>query len=159
MKQSKFVIDAMLGTIAKKLRMFGFDCKYFSSMQDDELIELARREGRILITKDRPIIQKCKKSGVSVVGVFSDSERDQLAEIAKQSGLGRYSFDASKAHCPLCNGKIDIVEKSSILNDIPERIASNVELFWRCQDCGHIYWEGTHISSLRKLIDEINADL
>jgi len=44
-----FLVDAMLGNVAKKLRLFGFDSEYFSDIDDSKLIEKAKNENRIII--------------------------------------------------------------------------------------------------------------
>jgi len=51
-KRSNFIVDAMLGNLAKKLRILGYDSKYFSSIEDDKLIVIAKNEKRIILTKD-----------------------------------------------------------------------------------------------------------
>jgi len=149
----------MLGSVAKKMRILGFDCKYFSTIDDDELIVLAGKEDRTVLTMDRMVLQKCAKLQVPAIGVLSHSENDQLAEIARATGLKRYEFDAEKARCPLCNGTVKPVEKDLIVAKLPQKIASHIDKFWQCSGCGHIYWEGTHIRNLKELIGEINAAL
>ena len=53
-----FFVDAMLGNIAKKLRLIGYDSKYFSDIDDEKLIDIARNENRIIISKDEELIKK-----------------------------------------------------------------------------------------------------
>jgi len=48
-----FFVDAMLGNIAKKLRLFGYDAEYSSNTTDKDLILKVKEENRILITKDQ----------------------------------------------------------------------------------------------------------
>ena len=48
-----FIVDAMLGNIAKKLRLLGFDAEYFSDIDDSQLVEKAKIENRILISRDK----------------------------------------------------------------------------------------------------------
>lgn len=58
----KFLCDKMLGTLAKWLRIYGFDTFYANSEIDDEgLMEIAKKEKRVLITRDKDLIIKAKK--------------------------------------------------------------------------------------------------
>ncbi len=54
----KFFVDAMLGNVAKKLRLMGFDVEYLADVKDDHLINKAKNEERIIISKDKELIQK-----------------------------------------------------------------------------------------------------
>ena len=148
----------MLGTVAKKLRILGFDCSYLSAIDDNELVAVAQREGRTIITRDQAVVQRCKKRSIAVIGVSAHSERDQLAEIARGIGLREYRFDPSDARCPVCNGALETAPESALIT-VPPRVLSSTREFWRCIGCGHVYWEGTHIRNIRKLIGEVNAGL
>lgn len=154
-----FVIDSMLGTIAKKMRILGFDSKYSATIDDEDLILLAKKENRIIITKDRQVADNAAKHDVLAIKITVHTEKDQLVEIAKNIGLKKYEFNPNNARCPVCNGVLHGTEKSQIIDKMPPKIAQNVKEFWICERCNHIYWEGTHIRNLGKLIGEINDQL
>jgi len=145
----------MLGTIAKKLRIFGFDCKYHNTMNDNDLILAAKKENRIIITRDSRLAANAVQSHITTIELETDTEKEQLVEIAHKINLEKFSIDYSR--CSLCNGMLEQVEKYAIIEKIPPRIAESVEKFWQCKDCNHIYWVGTHIRNLEKLIAEING--
>jgi hypothetical protein len=149
----------MLGTIAKKMRILGFDSKYFATIDDDDLILLAKKENRAIITKDHQVADNAKKHDILTVDITTHTEKDQLIEIAKKTGFTKYEFNPNIARCPICNGILHGVEKHQIIDKVPPKIAQNVKEFWICEDCKHIYWEGTHIRNLEKLIAEINGQL
>ncbi len=154
-----FVIDSMLGTIAKKMRILGFDSKYSATIDDEDLILLAKKESRTIITKDRQVSDNAKKHDILTVDIVTHTEKEQLVEIAKKIGLKKYEFNPGNARCPVCNGVIHGIEKHQIIDKVPPKIAQNVKEFWVCESCKHIYWEGTHIRNLEKLIAEINGQL
>ncbi len=56
-----FVADCMLGRLAKWLKILGFDVLYFSKAEDRDLVEIARREGRVLLTRDTGLIERTAK--------------------------------------------------------------------------------------------------
>jgi uncharacterized protein with PIN domain len=145
----------MLGTISKKLRMFGFDCTYHNTISDDKLILEAKKQDRIIITKDAKLAASAIQHDIITIQLKTHTEKEQLVEIAHK--IGWKKFDIAYSRCSLCNGMLSETDKDTILEKIPPKIAESVEKFWQCRDCNHIYWVGTHIRNLEKLIAEING--
>ncbi|MGI0004181.1 MAG: Mut7-C RNAse domain-containing protein [Candidatus Nitrosotenuis sp.] len=159
LNQYRLVIDSMLGTIAKKLRILGFDCRYSATIDDEDILLAAKKEDRAIITKDRQLAINAKKHDILAVDISTYTEKDQMVEIAEKLSLGKYKLDVSNARCSMCNGNLNEIKKEQIADKIPLKTAQNTERFWICNDCKHIYWEGTHIRNLEKLIAEINEKL
>ncbi|QLH09781.1 Mut7-C RNAse domain-containing protein [Candidatus Nitrosotenuis sp. DW1] len=155
----KFLADAMLGNIARKLRLLGFDCKYFTTIDDDQLLSIAKIENRILVTRDRNITNICKKQNIPAIDLSNIDETSQIVEIYKKTNLNRCKIDMNNVRCTICNGIIRSIEKEKIIKHIPDKVAQNMQQFWICSSCNHIYWEGTHIRNLQKFIDEVNERL
>jgi len=149
----------MLGNIARKLRLFGFDCRYYSTINDDQLLSIAKNENRILVTRDHKITNICKKQNVLAIDLCSADEMSQIVEICKKISLKRCKIDVKSIRCTICNGNIRPIEKEKIIDRIPPKVAQNMRQFWICDSCDHIYWEGTHIRNLQKFIDVINEKL
>ena len=58
----KFLCDQMLGTLAKWLRIYGFDTFYANrDISDSELLDISKKENRILITRDKKSSNCCTK--------------------------------------------------------------------------------------------------
>jgi uncharacterized protein with PIN domain len=153
---TEFVADAMLGTLAKKLRILGFDCKYFASIKDEEILALAKSDSRTIITKDKLLAQKCKKQNLKIIYLESPSEKEQLIKISKECNL-TYTIDMSNARCTLCNGCLKKIDSSIITLEMPQ--ITHVSQFWQCLECKHVYWEGSHIRNLKKFISKVNAEI
>ena len=49
----KFIADVMLGRLAKKLRLLGFDVLYDRTFNDNEIIRLSLEQERVILTRDR----------------------------------------------------------------------------------------------------------
>jgi len=147
----------MLGTIAKKLRMFGFDCKYYSTIDDDEVILMAKKENLIVITKDVKLAKNAIQHDITTIQIQTNTEKDQLVEIAHKISCEKFTLTYSR--CSLCNGILEEIPKQAIIGKVPPKIAESVEDFWKCKECSHIYWVGTHIRNMEKLVAEINASL
>ncbi|MCZ7406070.1 MAG: DUF5615 family PIN-like protein, partial [Candidatus Methanoperedens sp.] len=62
----KFVTDRMLGRLSRWLRLFGYDSLEIKKQEneDDTLLALAEKEGRILVSRDRVLVKKKKKRGI-----------------------------------------------------------------------------------------------
>ena len=73
----KFLADAMLGKLARFLRIFGFDTIYASDLidhyhanpvPDNKINEYAVWSKRIVITKDLPFYKKIKENAILLEG-------------------------------------------------------------------------------------------
>ena len=53
----KFVVDRMLGKLAKGLRMLGYDTIYYRGEDVGPLIQLARQEDRVILTRNTKLTQ------------------------------------------------------------------------------------------------------
>lgn len=143
----RFIVDAMLGSLSKWLRFLGFDTLYFKNIDDNELIRIAKQEQRILLTRDTRLV-KSKKINCYIL-INSNDISGQLKEVLLL--LKRQGFSLSvNPRCAECNGELSIADRKSVINDVPEHVFVNFASFFRCQNCGKVYWEGSH----RKLIEE-----
>jgi uncharacterized protein len=154
-----FIVDAMLGKLAKKLRLLGYDSLYSSSIADDEIIQLAKNENRILVTKDVLLSQKAEKQQIMTIQITSDDEIEQFLQINGKTKLGKCTVSGSKSRCPLCNGELQYTEKNDVSEKVPTGVLENMNDFWTCNDCKKIYWEGTHIKNLQKFTMKLNERL
>ena len=84
-----FFVDAMLGNIARKLRLLGYDSQYFSDIDDEKLIDSARKEKRIIISKDEELIKKAHKFGIRSVYITKKEKIEQFFEIFNTVDLKR----------------------------------------------------------------------
>lgn len=155
-EQLTFFVDAMLGNIAKKLRLMGYDSSYFSDIEDDELIKLAKNDKRIIISRDEGLIQKAQKYGLECIFLKNKEEIEQFREIIEKLNLKTIQINGDKARCPKCNSKTNPINKKNIQDKIPLKVLENNEKFWICENCEQIFWEGTHIKNLQKFVEELN---
>ncbi len=98
----KFLADGMLGKLARWLRMLGQDVTYSTKLSDNELLGLAKAEGRVLLTRDFELYKRAVSRGLEGFYVDGKCESDEIAEVAKRYGLS-LQIDMDKSHCPLCN--------------------------------------------------------
>ena len=147
----------MLGTLAKKLRMFGFDCKYESAIDDDSLVLIAKKQDRIVLTKDLKLAINCLQHDIKTIKIQNNTDKEQLIEIAHQINYNKFQLTYSR--CTLCNGSLEEIAKNTMLEKIPRRILESKEKFWKCKECNHVYWMGTHISNIEKFVTDVNGNI
>ena len=105
----KFLCDQMLGTLAKWLRLFGFDTFYANAEIDDkELLETAKKENRIIITRDKQLVMRGRKENVPIVEITSTVLDEQLRHILMDADIDEM---AVLSRCSLCNTVLEEVKK------------------------------------------------
>lgn len=154
-----FAVDAMLGNLAKRLRLLGYDSKYDSSIDDSDLIKIGEKQRRIIITKDENLCKSAEKVGVNTVLIRGNDEIEQIFQVATKVGLGNFVIDTNSSRCVNCNGKLEPIDKIRIMNKVPSGIYERQEKFWMCHDCKKIYWEGTHFEKLQEFVQRLNQRL
>jgi len=151
MRVVKFVVDHMLGKLAKYLRFMGYDTYYPTGrMSDDEIMEIARKEGRILLTRDKEL---AKRSG----GIYVESENyeEQLKFVINRFHL---NTDSLLSRCSICNVPLVKVDKREIKDKVPEYVYEHQDEFYMCPKCGRIYWYGSHTERIEKKIRELMGE-
>ena len=151
-----FFVDAMLGNIAKKLRLMGYDARYLADIEDDELIKQAKNDKRIIISRDEELIRKGLKIGIKSIFIKNQEEIEQLREIINKLNLKIIEINGDGARCPKCNSNTQSIIKKNIHQKIPDKVLEYNDKFWECKVCDQIFWEGTHIKNLQKIVSELN---
>jgi len=149
----KALCDQMLGTLAKWLRLFGFDTFYANSeMEDEELLQVAKKEDRVIITRDKQLIARGKKEKLSVIEINTTDLDEQLNLVLKNVDIDQ---KAILSRCSVCNTILDEIEKSEVKGKVPTKIFENNEKFWFCSKCDKFYWMGSHYKRILNTIEKI----
>ncbi len=149
----------MLGNLAKKLRILGYDAKYHSSIDDEELTNIAKQEDRILLTKDVKLIFNADKKHVKNLLVKGNDDLEQLIQIFSFLGIKNVSMNTNLSYCVICNGKLESIEKNMIKSKVPDGVYDIQQNFWICSNCKKIYWEGTHFEKIQEFVSKLNNRL
>ena len=150
-----FLVDAMLGNIAKKLRLLGFDSEYVFDIDDSKLIEKAKNEHRTIISKDRNLIDRANKNEISSVYITKENEIQQFLEILETTHLQFDEISGDSARCTKCNSPTSKINKLEIEHKVPPGVLEFHDKFWKCSMCDQIYWDGTHIKNLQEFVHKI----
>jgi len=144
-----FLADAMLGRLAKWLRILGYDTLYGARWDDNELARRARAEGRVLLTRDGEL---ARRRGLRVLFISQQELEPQLAEV-----LAAYPppLDGLFSRCPECNALLQDIPKEGVRGQVPPYVYETQQRFRQCPACQRFYWQGTHWQRMRERLAEL----
>ncbi len=156
LRQVRFVLDVHLGRLARRLRLMGFDAAYRNDWSDEQLAELAPRERRIVLTRDRGLLMR--RAITHGTYVRATQPEAQLIEVLRRFDLGGSLRPLTR--CLACNGVLLEVTLDQVdLEDLPPDIRANPQRLVRCPDCRRVYWDGSHLRRLRAIVAEVEDQL
>lgn len=156
--EPRFIVDNMLGSLARWLRILGYDTVYDRKSEDWQLLRRAELERRIIITRDRGLHNKAIKQGFKSILLWEDELSDRLAHIAIVTGI-RLGVDFNKTRCPEDNTLLIKVLKEKVKGRVPDTVYNLHSDFWECPKCGKIYWVGSHWRMIEKTLNEAREKL
>jgi uncharacterized protein with PIN domain len=151
--EPRFACDAMLGGLARWLRAAGYDAWWQAGIDDWDLIRLADRDGRVLLTADTGIFQIGIIRDGEVPGLLIPSgmtKRDQLAFVLRQLEL-----PPREPRCMACGGALVEVAKEQVRDRVPPRSFAWMEHFYQCTRCGRLLWEGSHWQRIAHTLQQV----
>ena len=139
----KFIVDANVGRLARWLRMLGYDTAFVRDIDDDELIDIGLKEGRVLLTKDTQIMLRRTVAGGAVKAVLlsDDDPKLQMRRVIAGMNLDRRE---EFTRCLECNALLAEIDKNNVRDRVPPYVYATREQFRACPSCGRVYWQGTH---------------
>ncbi|MCE4599944.1 MAG: Mut7-C RNAse domain-containing protein [Desulfurococcales archaeon] len=149
-----FVADTMLGEVARWLRILGYDTLYSRNYTDYQLLNIASRTGRTLLTRDWGLYVRARKRKVKAVYISTDKIGERLAELVLKAGI-KLEPDPSRSRCPECNSPLVVVrDKEKVKDRVPPGALQRYDTFYLCPRCGRVYWEGGHWRNIRRVARE-----
>lgn len=153
LRDTRLVVDANLGRLSRLLRLFGFDALYKNDFTDEEVVEIAVVQNRIILTRDRRLLMR--RAVTHGFYIRSTKPIDQLTETIHRLDLADQIKPLSR--CTDCNGIIHSVDKSIIARRLPHYTRRSYTKFLQCATCGKLYWQGAHWTNLQSLIAEVKT--
>ena len=147
MAQTRFLVDSMLGTLAKWLRILGYDTLYDAHLDDGELVRLALSDHRLLLTRDRGLA--ARRGPVSLI-IESTDLREQVAQVLDFIGGER---PTAFSRCPRCNTPLQEATKEEARGRVPAFTFQTQSEFWLCPECRQFYWAGTHRTAMETWLE------
>ncbi len=149
MTRPRFSADEMLGSLARWLRLMGYDTRYERDTDDTHILERARLDDRILLTRDKKLAERAGEKGLYVE--FHDLE-GQIKQVIMAFGL---TFNEDLSRCTTCNGELILIGKEEASKGVPEGSLRSNEQFFRCKSCGKYYWKGSHWKNIQKRMNAL----
>lgn len=147
----RFVCDVHLGQLARYLRMLGMDTRYDTDFSDATLAQISIDDERVLLTRDVGLL----KRGRVQRGLFvrAQAPHRQSKEIVQRTEIADQADPLSR--CLSCNTKLQSVSPDAIDEHVPPRARAAHDEFVQCPSCDSVYWAGTHVDRMRRLIDDV----
>lgn len=153
LRKPKFVLDVHLGSLAKYMRLLGFDSLYNNNYSDEELVKISLTEKRAILTKDRGILKRAEVTH----GYWIRSAKvfDQIREVIQRFNLKNLINEFSR--CLVCNSMLKKISKEIIINRLPKKVSEWQNEFYYCKQCDKIFWKGSHHAKMRGIIERIKT--
>jgi uncharacterized protein with PIN domain len=128
------LVDAMLGRLARWLRLMGYDTAYWRDGSDLALIRHARAEDRLIL-------------------IASESLDEQITEVRAALQAVAPGAPEPFTRCPECNGKLHDLPHEAARDLVPPYVWHTQHVFRRCPNCGRAYWKGTHWPGMQSRLE------
>ncbi len=151
--KKKFILTVDAQKLAKWLRLLGYDTKVIKSISLLNLIRLAKKENRIVVSRSKEILNHPVE--FARIYIHSNQLDQQLAEIKSFLSLDQESVFA---RCPEDNDPLSDIDKAKILHLIPAKVAEIYDDFKICHKCGRVYWQGSHYNQIIQKLQTLFKD-
>lgn len=151
-----FFADAMLGRLARWLRILGYDTAYEKVISDEALIARILAEHRWLLTRDSYLVQRKVLRDRRTL-IVSDHLQDQLRQLRSELHIKFDLSDRTASRCAACNNTLKAIPHEKATLTVPASVASLHPQFVQCPNCGRIYWPGTHWTQMLTRLQELRV--
>jgi uncharacterized protein with PIN domain len=144
---TRFVTDASLDQLARRLRFLGYDVVTHRGARLEELFAVAMAQDRTVLTLSA---RRPRSAGaVAVQRVARDDEAGAVREVAAR----HVPSGPRWSRCPVCNEALHARSAFEAVGEVPARIArSGWPLSW-CPTCGRWFWPGSHVARMNAWLD------
>ena len=142
----KFIADAMVGKLAKRMRLLGFDVLYGNTLEDNSILCIALEQDRIILTRDTGLASR--PLARNHILIQSDMVDEQLAQV-----LDLFTIHEKDAltRCTICNEQLSEMDRHEARNSVPDHVYENSTGFRQCISCRRVYWKGSHLKNMAKM--------
>ncbi len=151
----RFFCDSGLGGLARWLRASGYEAWWEPQVPDERLLAGSLENQLTLLTTDSMLMER---------RVLRDKRIPSLwlpptLSIAEQLARTFEEFDLSlgSPRCMTCGGELVRGDKEALRARIPPRTFRWLDEYFVCQQCGKLFWHGTHWSRITRSLKELAA--
>lgn len=151
----RFLVDGMLGGLARWLRILGYEVRYDASANDNDLLTIADDESMVLLTRDQELYQRAIARTILSALIVGETEEERLAQMASTFGI-HLETNMAETKCPECGASLTEKSKRDVTDEVPKESLKLYNQFWKCtnQNCGKVYWVGSHWKQIRQTLEE-----
>lgn len=148
--EPRFLMDQMLVTVGKYLRVAGHDAEWDLRATRRELIVRANAGGRVFVTCNRRALDEVPRPAAGCTLAVGDPVA-QFREIVRLFGLDAEAGLFTK--CIRCNVPLDTVaDHETVRGRVHPNVFARHRRFYACPRCGTVFWRGSHVANAcRKL--------
>jgi len=157
MPKPVFFVDEMLNDLAIALRLVGFVSVYKKWENDEALVSEAKASNGFILTSDKPLAERCEKSGASAVSVpISLGKKEKLVFVLKTLNIKEIYPETI---CTVCNGALEKAGKDKVVGNVPDTVLESFSEFLVCPDCKKVFWQGSHWKRISEFLEEIRKEI
>ena len=146
----RFLCDEMLRRLGQWLRVAGHDVLMLPDGTDDRVVmERAQSEARILVTRDRSIVDQCNGAADLILLDCNDLE-DCVAALSDKLAIDW--LHAPFTRCMNCNAPLVAAREHQRLA-VPEDVLRNTTRVMYCPNCDQLFWDGSHVARMRERLE------
>ena len=151
------MVDINVGRLAKWLRAMGYDTIFPKENGDNELVRIALRENRVLVTRDAGIaLRRVVRLGqMSVALIEKDDLRSQLKQLVQDLEL---DLSGGFSLCVCCNESLHSIDKQDVTDLLPPYVLLTQPKFFECPECRRVYWPGTHWANMKSELSQVSQE-
>ncbi len=151
--EPKFIVDINAGKLAKWLRIMGYDASLFTDEDDGEMVKIALKENRVILTKDSQIMKRrlITSGKLKAVLIKGDDPKTQLQQITTALNLN-YQFKPFSV-CLQCNQNLIVRRKEEVAHLVPPHVLKTQNQYMECPSCHRIFWRGTHWQAMSEELE------
>ena len=146
-----FAADVMVGRLAHWLRVLGYDTLYHPEWQFPQLAAQAQADGRVVLTRSRRLLTE--NPGLKTFLISSANPKQQLLAVMQKFHLGT---DWIFSRCTGCNVLVESVSPAEVATQVPARVLLQTTVFYRCQRCGKVFWQGSHLKRFTEFLRRLS---
>jgi uncharacterized protein len=153
LRESRFVADANIGDIVKYMRALGLDVYCDPALSPRDIVRTSREQKRTILTKSRKLLKY--KEVTRGMFIHPGTTIEQIRGIVELLSLRDVISPFSR--CLECNNTLVRVAKECVFDRIPPKARSLHDDYAYCSSCDRIYWQGTHFTRIKAVVDAILA--
>jgi uncharacterized protein len=154
-ERPRFITDENVGRLTRLLRLLGFDTVFFNGENDAQLVNLALKEGLVLLTRDTHILKRrlVASGRVKAVLIQSDNIDAQIKQVVAELNL--YPQIKPFTLCLEDNHGLMPRTKEEVQGRVPPYVWQTQPDYVECPHCHRIYWKGTHWQAMSRRLNNL----